>query len=1057
MKRSNKTMHILLITDDPEMQRLLVAVLEARGHSVKVCADAGQGWESYRIAVFPLVILECRLPGMAELELCGKIRANASGHESYILVLAEVLAADDLKRLLSAGAHDYVAKPIDHDLLNIRLMIAESRIGSPACQAAAKLHEERNLLHTMLSATPDFHVLKNKEGTYRAVNRAFCKFIGKMEAEIIGKTDHDLFPAQEASIYRSDDVRVMESGVPLVQDELVTGSQDRVWMQVAKIPVRDANGTVMGILVSVRNVTQAKKVEEALKKSQDMLQLVLDSIPARVFWKDRDSRFLGCNRLFAMDAGMEGPERIVGKTDYELVWAKQAPIYTADDRAVMQSRQPKLRYEEPQTGPKGGLRWLETSKVPLTDLEGDVIGMLGTYHDVTERKQIQQDLLSAKTRAESSQEKLRLALAQLSVILEATADGILAVDLDRRIQRFNRRYVEMCRVPQDILESGDYRAILQIIAEQTVNPEKLKENVARFHAHPEAEAGYTIEFKDGRIIEIVSRPQWQDGRLLGRVISFHDVTEERQARTQLLQAKRVAEEANLAKSQFLSRMSHELRTPLNAMLGFSQLLNVDASLSGAQNSLLKHIMSSGEHLLALINDLLDITKVETKNLEMAMGSVDLGSIVEDITAIMQPLSQEKGITVHSNVHECQGAFVHADVVRLRQVLLNLLSNAIKYNRDAGHVTITCQAAGEGRYRVSISDTGVGIRAEDLPGLFEPFSRLYLKTYAVEGSGIGLALSKQLVKLMDGVIDVQSEFGVGSTFWIELKKAQPEEPRAILPAAVAAAEDSPDEYTLLYIEDSPSHIKLVETIYAGDSGLHVLSAHTSRLGLELARAHKPDVILLDICLPEMDGYQVYAQLCADESTCDIPVIALSASAMPDEIERGLRAGFRRYLTKPIDVVVLRRVVRELLLDARSERKLHSSEKRQNGERGAYRKWRVLLAEDNQLSALAIRGMLEHLNCQVELAVNGKEAIDRLDESFSLVFMDISMPVIDGYDATAAIRQRGDAVGRVPIIALSGALQAEEKDRCLAAGMNDYLSKPAMLADIQSTLETWLLKY
>ncbi len=1036
-------MNALLISSDPEIQRLCVAVLEAHGHSVTVCVDCESGWESYLAGVAPLVVLDCRLPGKAELGFCEKLQANSNGHESYLLVLAEPMATDDLKQLLHAGAQDYMAKPVSLEQLNIRLMIGENRLDSPAARIVAELREEKNLLHTILSATPDLQVLKNRDGTYRAVNCAFCRFVGKTEEDIVGKTDFDLFPANEAMMYRADDLRVIESETPLSQDELVSGNESKIWMQVVKTPVRDVKGAVTGILVSVRDITRSKDVEAALKKSQDMLTLVLDSIPARVFWKDRDSRFLGCNRLFAMDAGMECPKQIVGMTDREMVWAEHAAIYTADDRAVMQSGQPKLHYEEPQTVSSGELRWLETSKVPLTDLDGNVIGILGTFYDVTERKRIEQDLLSAKARAESSQDELRLALTQISAILEATADGILAVDQNRRIQRFNRRFAEMCKVPHEVLGGGDHNAVLRVVAEQAADPDALMEKDMDYHAHPEREDGYTIELKDGRIFEIVSRPQWREEQLLGRVISFHDVTAERQALALLMKAKHVAEEANMAKSQFLSRMSHELRTPLNAMLGFAQLLNIDTSLNKVQYAQLKHILSSGRHLLALINDLLDITKVETNNLEIVMGSVGLARVVEDSIATTQPLSQEKGITIHSDVNECKNLFVNADAVRLRQVLINLLSNAIKYNRAAGHVTVTCQEAQGGVHRISVSDTGVGIRDEDIPGLFEPFSRLYLNTYAVEGSGIGLAISKQLVKLMGGAIGVQSEFGVGSTFWIELEKAQADESITSLPPTVAAVQDSQDGYTLLYIEDSPSHVKLVETIYSGDSGIHVLSAHSPRLGLALARAHKPDVILLDICLPEMDGYRVYAQLCADEATRDIPVIALSASAMPSEIERGLRTGFRRYLTKPIDVVELRRVVRELMLDSRSERRMCSDR-------------RILLAEDDRLSALAIRGMLEHLDCQVELAVNGKEVLDRLDESFSLVFMDLSMPIMSGLEATMEIRRRGNIIGSVPIVALSGALQAEEKDHCLAAGMNDYLGKPVMLAEIKTILDRWLKK-
>jgi len=284
--------------------------------------------------------------------------------------------------------------------------------------------------------------------------------------------------------------------------------------------------------------------------------------------------------------------------------------------------------------------------------------------------------------------------------------------------------------------------------------------------------------------------------------------------------------------------------------------------------------------------------------------------------LVGPLADDRNISITYPIDmACTDIQVRADALRLKQVLLNLLSNAIKYNHKGGSVTVRCYEVKSGRIRISVTDTGSGIREEDLPRLFEPFSRLYLNTYAKEGTGIGLAISKQLVELMGGTIGVDSDPGKGSTFWLELQESQfinHELETSI--EQTRTTEELPDkEYDLLYIEDSPSHIKLMEAIIFSIPGYRLRTAHTPRLGLELAFSRPPDLILLDICLPDMDGFQVLEKLQKNKATQHIPVVALSASAMSNEVEKGLRAGFRRYIVKPINVEQFQRTMGELLRD------------------------------------------------------------------------------------------------------------------------------------------------
>jgi signal transduction histidine kinase/ActR/RegA family two-component response regulator len=369
-----------------------------------------------------------------------------------------------------------------------------------------------------------------------------------------------------------------------------------------------------------------------------------------------------------------------------------------------------------------------------------------------------------------------------------------------------------------------------------------------------------------------------------------------------------ARNANQAKSAFLSSMSHELRTPLNAILGFAQILADDRlpTTPEQKKEFSGHILKSGRHLLTLINEILDLAKVEAGALTLSMEAVGLAEVLLECRTMIEPLAAARGIRVHfpEGAPEHAAALVQADRTRLKQVLLNLLSNAVKYNREGGAVTLECHACGPGRLRLSVSDTGMGLRPDQVAALFQPFNRLGQENSAQEGTGIGLVFTKRLVELMKGEIGVASTPGVGSTFWIELSVAAP-----LLPAPAPASRDGSQAALLpsaagpraiLYIEDNPANLRLVQEIVRFRPDLSLLSAPDGHAGLALAHTHQPAIVLMDLNLPGMNGFEVLAQLRRDPVTAHIPAIALTANAMPRDIERGLSAGFARYLTKPIDI-------------------------------------------------------------------------------------------------------------------------------------------------------------
>ena len=387
-----------------------------------------------------------------------------------------------------------------------------------------------------------------------------------------------------------------------------------------------------------------------------------------------------------------------------------------------------------------------------------------------------------------------------------------------------------------------------------------------------------------------------DARLREQQLALQETNVELEA------ARAAADKANRAKSEFLSSMSHELRTPLNAVLGFAQLLASDKPPpTPSQLRSIDQILKGGWYLLQLINEILDLAMIESGKVTMSQESMGLSDVLKDCQAMVGPQAQKRGIRLVFNPM-ARPFFVHADRTRVKQVMINLLSNAIKYNRVGGSVTVTCGEGSDGMVRVSVADTGAGLSDEQIAHLFEPFNRLGQEEGAEEGTGIGLVVTKQLVELMHGAIGVDSDVGAGTTFWVEL--AASDEP--VLEMAAFDTSTYIDQQidaaprTLLYVEDNPANLNLVEQLITRRPDLKLLTAIDGYAGIQLARTYQPDVILMDINLPGVSGFGCLKILQEDATTAHIPVMALSANAMPRDIEKGEEAGFFRYLTKPINV-------------------------------------------------------------------------------------------------------------------------------------------------------------
>lgn len=410
----------------------------------------------------------------------------------------------------------------------------------------------------------------------------------------------------------------------------------------------------------------------------------------------------------------------------------------------------------------------------------------------------------------------------------------------------------------------------------------------------------------GRFPAVVSITALRDDdeAIIGYLLIGADNSVRKQVEVELIKAKAAAEKANLAKSDFLSNMSHELRSPLNAILGFAQLMESDSTpLTPTQRDSTGHILQAGWYLLDLINEILDLALIESGKMLLSQEPMSLDEVLLDCQSMIEPQAQSHDITMQFCRFE-QDCYIHADRTRVKQVFINLLSNAIKYNHRGGSVRVDCDIRSEERVRISVTDTGAGLAPDKLSQLFQPFNRLGQETSGEEGTGIGLVMTKRLVELMGGVIGVESRVGQGSVFWVEWERA--ENPQLVVSEEASDADPvptpphDPSQRTLLYIEDNPANLRLVERLLARRPNLHLLSAGDATRGIKLAREYLPEVILMDINLPGISGIRALRLLREDPLTQHIPIVAVSANAMPHDIRKGLEAGFFRYLTKPIKV-------------------------------------------------------------------------------------------------------------------------------------------------------------
>jgi PAS domain S-box-containing protein len=548
---------------------------------------------------------------------------------------------------------------------------------------------------------------------------------------------------------------------------------------------------------------------------------------------------------------------------------------------------------------------IEVSLSPVRSSRGTLVA--AAIRDITERRRVE---ASAKTSAD-----------RLSSAVESIQDAIAVFDAHDRLVLCNSAYRHLLMdTTTGALIGRSYESLLDAWLGDlsfASDEERAQFRTERLANRKDPQGAVDVRTRDGRNLRIIDR-RTVDG---GIVKTVWDLTQDVHLAEELRQAQVAAEAGSSAKSEFLSSMSHELRTPLNAILGFAQLLQRDKKepLSTRHKDRVDQILKGGEHLLRLIDDILDLSRIEAGRVSISAERVGVSDVLQTVRTTLEPMAARLGIHLEMASLGNSAPVVHADRTRFAQILMNFGSNAIKYNRPGGRVTFRVTEPSPDTVRVTVEDTGMGIAASKQDKLFQPFQRAGQETGPIEGTGIGLVITRRLAELMHGVVGFSSTEGKGSEFWVEMP-AHESHHSSVPPAAPAASLHfaAVAKTTVLYVEDNPANVTFMEDLLGNFESLQLITAPTAEMGVELARAKHPAIIIMDINLPGMSGLDALQVLRAQEETRKIPVIALTAAASDRDRKRGEEAGFFRYLTKPVKVDELEKAL-QLLLNAAPEGK------------------------------------------------------------------------------------------------------------------------------------------
>ena len=902
-KENSTPYRILLVDDDEDSLEYHATVLDVAGMTVSTLSNPLETLVVLEEFKPDILLLDVYMPDCSGAELAQIIRQNNDWEMMPIMFLS---GESNLSRQLTAmsiDVDDFLVKPVAADNLVLAVSAKAKKARWENVVKNNSEHTKRE--HRYQLTTMDEHnivSITDIAGNIISVNDKFCEISGFSRDELLGQNHRIIKSDYHPDVFFNELWSTISTG-KVWHGTVCNRKKDgrKYWVESTIVPFLNESGRPYKY-VSVRTDISA------LRKIEERFTFAVEGAGDGVWDWDMLSNDMLFSQMYM---------KMLGYSENELpnvadTWINS--VHPDDLERVQQNlgdylegRKDNYTVELRLKCKDSHYKWiLCRGTVVNRDENGNPLRMIGIHSDISER-------VDAVFSLKDSEERNRL-------LLDSAGDGIYGLDLEGRATFVNPTACKMLGYEEEQLIGQQIHDLIH-------------------HSFPDG-SDYPVEdcpmyaaFKEGKVkrienevlwhkdgssfaVEYSSMPIFKNNEIIGAVVTFQDIRERIKTQQALLSAKIEAENANQAKSQFLSSMSHELRTPMNAIMGFGQLLKMetDPELTESQEENVDEIVKAANHLLVLINDVLDLAKIEAGQIDLSIEPVSLSEVVAEALQLIFPLAQKRGIEVIITQNDIaidldksldQPYIVRADRTRLLQVLLNLMSNAVKYNSENGTMVISQNITDNKQTRFSVTDAGEGLSVEQQKLLFTSFNRLGAEQTEIEGTGIGLVITKNIIEKMQGNIGADSEVGKGCTFWFELpndsllvgKKLKPDDAKGIKQNFTINHEH---EKSVLYIEDNPANLRLVQQIFEHKKNIRMWSAHEPLLGLELAEEHKPDLILLDINLPGMDGFAVLKYLRQREETRDIPVIAISANAMPIDIKSGLDAGFDEYITKPVNV-------------------------------------------------------------------------------------------------------------------------------------------------------------
>lgn len=897
------------------------------------------------------------------------------------------------------------------------------------------LRRSNEILEAMQASITESILLVDREGRIVMANPTAAQRLDSTPAGLAGRALFDLLPGDVATGRRE---KFEQAFTTRKAQTIEDRREGRVYSQTF-YPVVGSAGNCDYVAIIAMDVTKLRQNEQALAASERFLRTLTDTIPGLVSYWSRELRCEYANKTYREWFGRSADElrgillqELLGTAAYKEI----EPYIQATLQGIPQ------HYERTLTKPGGEIAYVWANYVPVLE-GGQVSGFIVLVSDIT----------ALKTTEFALQENRRF----LTDLVENSGTSIFVKDKAGRYQLVNRKWEELAGIRRsEVLGRTDAELFP---AELAARMRKNDLRVMQISAAIEVEEVVEIAGSRRCFLSINFPMRDHAGKVSGMCGMATDITERKENEIQLAKAKAAAEAANAAKSSFLANMSHEIRTPMNGIIGLSSLA-LTQNLPPKLRDYLAKISVSARALLAIINDILDYSKVEAGRLELETIEFSLESVIENVTNLFAIRAEEKGLELVVDLDDRIPAQLLGDPLRLGQVMINLVGNAIKFTAT-GVVLIKVRRldGAEARFatlRFAVRDTGIGISPENLQRLFQPFSQVDGSvTRRFGGTGLGLAISWRLVELMGGAIGVTSEVGQGAEFSFEVRFAIPER----LPVAAPGAELRPMH--VLLVEDQDDARRIVREILLkwGFAVSEAASGTEALAQLEQALQSAPfDLILMDLKMPGMNGIdtaRAIRRLMKDGSVAPAPIMLMAAASATDEILlQAQEAEIEGFLTKPINASSLFDAISRLQHGKTAKAVSHPvAENWQISPtvRGA----RILLAEDNEINQQVAREMLERLGFRVAVASDGELALAMLDkEPFDAVLMDVHMPAMDGLEAARALR-RDARFARLPVIAMTAAAMAHDREQCLEAGMNDHIAKPILVDQLVAVLEKWIV--